>query len=79
MSITIYGRDKDSTVYFRVAMEPTSLRNEYAPVSCGIVRSTTWIKRMVTQRKATIVTKDEWNHSGCQSSCIRRGGQSCRW
>lgn len=79
MSIQVYGRDKDSTVFFRVTLQPVSLRNEYAPVSCGLVRSITWIKRMVKMRKAVIVTKDEWNHSGCLSSCIRRGGQSCRW
>jgi hypothetical protein len=24
-------------------------------------------------------SRDEWNHSGCQSSCVLRGAATCRW
>ena len=25
------------------------------------------------------ITREEWLHSGCQSSCVQRGGKECRW
>lgn len=37
------------------------------------------LRRLLQEGKAVQVPKDEWNHSGCQSSCIRRGGKECRW
>lgn len=27
----------------------------------------------------TEVSKETWNHSGCQSTCRLRGHESCRW
>lgn len=25
------------------------------------------------------ISRDEWNHSSCQSSCTQRGDKACRW
>lgn len=30
-------------------------------------------------RKLEEIPKEDWNHSGCQSSCVKRGGKECRW
>lgn len=27
----------------------------------------------------TEISHDEWNHSGCQSGCTRRGDRECGW
>lgn len=29
--------------------------------------------------RAVEVLHQEWNHSGCQSSCVLRGNPICRW
>lgn len=28
---------------------------------------------------AVEVTHEEWNHSSCGSSCVKRGGERCSW
>lgn len=55
-----------------------------AMISCGLtVGSGGLTKRQFNVMKGKYpckeVTQDEWNHSGCQSSCKRRGDKECRW
>jgi hypothetical protein len=35
-----------------------------------------WLRR---NGRLTEVTHEQWNHSGCQSSCTLRGAKECRW
>lgn len=54
-----------------------------ALVSCGLTvdddlpRDT--FNRLMTTGRVVAVSFDEWNHSGCQSSCTLRGDAACRW
>lgn len=36
-------------------------------------------QRALSKFKYVQLTEEEWNHSGCQSSCVKRGGKECRW
>ena len=37
------------------------------------------METMLNRKVAIEITHDEWNHSSCQSSCVRRGDDACRW
>jgi len=55
-----------------------------ALVSCGLTvgqdgftpRMFAWLQ---SRDRLDPITKDEWNHSGCQSYCVKRGAKECRW
>ena len=43
-------------------------------------RRTFWRVRRENGRWVTVeISHDEWNHSDCQSACIRRGAEKCVW
>lgn len=53
--------------------------------SCGLTvndngvfteRSLNWLRSRGRLRE---ISQDEWNHSGCQSYCTRRGDAKCSW
>jgi hypothetical protein len=61
-----------------------------AMISCGLTvdevnsRGRKWLssaglERLRGQGRLTEVTREQWNHSGCQSSCVLRGGKRCQW
>jgi len=57
--------------------------NNYAMVSCGLtvpddLRAST-LRRWINNGTAVQVAREEWQHSGCQSTCVLRGAQTCRW
>ena len=83
--MTIYARDNDSQLHYKLTVTPEWARkhDNGALVSCGLtipddlsVRSLAVLMRM---GKAVIVPKAEWDHSGCQSRCIQRGDDKCQW
>jgi hypothetical protein len=39
----------------------------------------TQLDALIRQGKAKEVTEQDFNHSGCQSSCILRGHAKCGW
>jgi GH24 family phage-related lysozyme (muramidase) len=55
-----------------------------AMVSCGLTvgrdgfREST-LARWIKAGTAREITREDWQHSSCQSSCIRRGATACRW
>ncbi len=51
-----------------------------AVFSCGLTVGQDGLTMASFQRlNRTEVTREQWNHSGCQSSCVLRGGKECRW
>jgi hypothetical protein len=59
------------------------LHDNGALISCGLtvghdLRPSTF-KRWQSADLTREITYDEWNHGGCQSSCIKRRNASCRW
>jgi len=84
----VYARDSTVTPsrYYRLALTLTQAKrwNNGIMVSIGLIvgeygftkRS---LARLIKAGQAKAVDFDEWNHSGCQSSCVRRGGVHCSW
>ena len=77
---------KNGAKYYRAEVTPAWARkhDNGALISCGLTVgengiTARMVDRMVTRGDAREVTHDEWNHSGCQSSCVQRGAASCRW
>lgn len=90
--LTISIRDTQHQKFYRATVTPTwaNRHDNGALISCGLTideasySGTVWLTRRAFARlqargAVTEVTQDQWNHSGCQSSCIRRGAAECRW
>ena len=81
MNVTIRCGDKFYVA--NVTVDWATIHNNYAMVSCGLTvgedltkQSFDWLMR---RGRLTEITRDEWNHKGCQSACIKRGDKECRW
>lgn len=79
----VYCRHGEKFYRLTVSQRWAEQHDNGALVSCGLEvgkdlteRS---LKALVQRGQAVEVTKDEWNHSGCQSSCVLRGAQKCSW
>lgn len=82
---TIYVSDKSAGRYFRARLT----RRQYLRldngcmvsigliVGKGLTRET--VARWVRRGRAVEVSHDEWNHSSCQSACVKSGASACRW
>ena len=81
----IYARDEASELYLQLDVSNAWVRkhDNGAMISCGLSApediSVKALKNLLARGKAERITKDEWNHSGCQSSCVMRGAKECRW
>lgn len=82
--LRIYVRDQQK--YYRLVVTPqwAGRHDNGALISCGLtVGQDGFTRRMLDSAKRrfswTEVTHEQWNHSGCQSSCILRGDTTCRW
>jgi len=71
--------------YYKANLTQSQLErhNNFAMVSIGLtvpedLKAAT-LTRWVNQGIAHEVGYEEWNHSGCQSSCKLRGANECRW
>lgn len=86
---TVYAQDKTkpgAPKYYRVRLTPRQATrwNNGMLVSIGLIVgefgfTASSLARLQRAGAAQEVTQDEWNHSGCQSSCIRRGNARCGW
>lgn len=80
---TVYIRYGDS--YFRATVTPEWYKrhNNFAMVSIGLEvhKDLTLMafNRLKASGRVEEVTREQWNHSGCQSACRLRGDATCRW
>ena len=85
MDFIIYAYDEERDEYWRVNLTRRQYRrvDNGAMISCGLTiphdtkgkMSRATFDRLPKQA----VTREQWQHAGCQSSCVLRGGQTCRW
>lgn len=79
--LTFYAYDKKNEKYWR--FEATQRwwveHDNGCAVSIGFEVGKEISMDQLRSLGAVEVTKDEWNHSGCQSSCVKRGAKECRW
>ncbi len=79
----IYIRDGEAYYRAEVSLAWARRHDNGALVSCGLTVGKDISRRvmrgLVTRGQAIPVTRDQWNHSGCQSSCVLRGQADCRW
>jgi GH24 family phage-related lysozyme (muramidase) len=77
---------KDKGVYYLADLTRRQVAryDNGALISCGLTTgrdriTSATVARMVKAGDAKAISFEEWNHSGCQSSCIRRGQSTCSW
>lgn len=77
---------KDGNKYYRANVSPgwAQTHDNGALVSCGLTVgrdgfTARMLAGLIRRRRAIEVTESEWQHSGCQSSCILRGAERCTW
>jgi hypothetical protein len=80
----IYIKAGDKHYRANVTPEWAQAHDNGRLISCGLtVGEDGFTARMLgyllRKRRAIEVTEQEWNHSGCQSSCILRGADKCSW
>lgn len=78
--------DPEKGKYYKMAVTPewAQRHDNGRLISCGLTIGQDGFTRRMFQlaqyRFSHLeVTQDEYNHSGCQSSCIRRGNDKCTW
>ncbi len=80
---TVYIRSGEKYYHATVSRVWLAKHDNGATVSCGLAVGTdlrqSQLDCLIRQGKAKEVSKEKWNHSGCQSSCILRGDNECRW
>lgn len=90
--LTISIRDPKHDKFYRARVTPSwaNRHDNGALISCGLTvdEANSYGTVYLTSRafallkstgRVTEITKEQWNHSGCQSSCILRGARECRW
>lgn len=85
MAIVITVKASETEFYeARLSIATFKRYDNGAMISCGLTvgkgsfkRSILdgWIRRGMT----TPITREVYQHSGCLSSCINRGGNKCQW
>jgi hypothetical protein len=81
MRITI----RDGEKFYRAIVSPQwAARNDNgALVSCGLSVPESLrpaqLRALIARKQAQEITREDWNHSGCQSRCVRRGDPTCQW
>lgn len=71
--------------YYRGIVTPrwAAEHDNGALISCGLnvpeELSGRCLAGLLRRGQAKEIPFDEWSHSGCQSSCIRRGDTTCSW
>ena len=84
--IRITIADPERGKFYKMAVTPrwAEGHDNGALISCGLtIGRDGFTRRMFELAQYRFshleVTQDEYNHSGCQSSCVRRGDAICRW
>jgi len=86
MIITI----KNGTKHYRANISPAwaAKRDNGALISCGLTvgkdlpeRDFRLLETLTSRGQAILqeISHEEYNHSGCQSYCTRRGDDHCGW
>lgn len=80
MNITIRHGD----TYYRASVSLAWARrhDNGALVSCGLTvgeNLSLQAFRRLRPAQLTVITKEQYNHSGCQSRCKLRGDTICQW
>ena len=77
----VYIIDPENAKYYRAELSRAqALRlDNGALISCGLTVGRDLSRRQLARLQVTEVTAEEWNHSGCQSSCTLRGAAKCSW
>lgn len=80
-SITVYAQDEERGEYWRLSLSLRQYRkhDNGAMISCGLSVPKDISRNALRYCSPVAVTKEQWNHSGCQSSCVLRGAATCRW
>lgn len=74
----VYGKRGNEYYKMTLTHKEAKRLDNGAMVSCGIT-APDCIDKWVKTGKASVVTKEQWNHSGCQSRCVLRGDDKCQW
>ena len=81
--LTISIRDGEKYYAARVTPQWAERHNNYAMISLGLTVDKDLSRRafnaLMKTGRVKDVSAEEYQHSGCQSSCIRRGAAQCRW
>ena len=81
----VYISDKGHGLHYRadVSTQWARRHDNGALISCGLTvpddLSRASLRALIVKGRASTCTHDEWNHSSCQSACVRRGDAVCRW
>lgn len=82
LTVKIYARDNSTRParYYRLNLTITQAKriDNGAMISCGLNAPEDVTSKWL-QKHGVEVPEIEWKHSGCQSSCILRGGTICQW
>jgi len=82
---TVYIKDPATDRYYRARVSQRWLErhDNGCLVSIGLTVDKDLTRKSLDRLRGAgrldEVTKDQWNHSGCQSSCTLRGAAACRW
>ena len=78
----ISTKDPENDKYYLVGMTPgQAVRYDNGMlVSCGLtVGEGNFTRKVFARLPKRPITKEAWNHSGCQSRCTLRGDTKCGW
>lgn len=81
MSLRFYAFDTDAKKAWKFIASASwwAKHDNGHAVSLGFRFGEEITERQLTALGAVEVPYEEWQHSGCQSSCVKRGGATCRW
>jgi len=82
--LTVTIRDGETYYKARLTRRQVSLWDNGAMVSCGLTVGegrfkAASLRTLQAQGRVQPIDRETYLHSGCQSSCVRRGGSICRW
>ena len=85
MKVTIKDPKNNRFYEASLSRHQASRYDNGAMVSCGLTvgENTRFtersLKTLSQQGRLKEISKDDWNHSSCQSGCTRRGAAKCSW
>lgn len=85
MRIYIVDRLQNPPTHYRanLTMAQAKRHDNGALISIGLavdkdLRPST-LRKWLKDGTAVACSHEEWNHSGCLSSCVNRGAETCHW
>ncbi len=81
--IRVYATRYDTRYRLSLTRGEAECLDNGALFSCGLTvgKDLTQVKldQLIRAGRAVEVTREEWQHSGCQSRCTLRGDSICQW